>query len=73
VIGQEASALLDRLINLQGTDTDRERYSYQLFKLLTILKEAKNEFGEEFVSSFADYGMIGKKLNELQNRKEGVG
>ncbi len=72
VIGQEASALLDRLISKQGTDTDRERYSYQLFKLLTILKEAKNKFGEEFASSFADYGRIGEKLNELQNRKEGV-
>ncbi len=72
VIGQEASALLDRLINMQGTDIDRERYSYQLFKLLTILKEAKNEFGEEFVSSFADYGIIGGKLNELQNTMKGV-
>ena len=73
VIGQEALALLDRLINVQGTDMDRERYSYQLFKLLTILKEARKEFGEEFVSSFADYGIIGEKLNELQNKKKGVG
>lgn len=72
VIGQEASSLLDRLINIQGTDIDRERYSYQLFKLLTILKEAKTEFGEEFVSSFTDYGMIGEKLNELQNTMKGV-
>ncbi len=73
VIGQEASVLLDRLKNAQGTDVDRERYSYQLFKLLTILKEAKNEFGEEFVSSFSDYGIISEKLNELQNKKRGVG
>ncbi|GFI70494.1 hypothetical protein IMSAG249_02323 [Lachnospiraceae bacterium] len=72
VVGQEASALLDKLINMQGTAIDRERYSYQLFKLLTILKEAKKEFGEEFVSSFADYGMIGEKLNQLQNIKKGV-
>lgn len=72
VIGQEASALLDRLTNVQGTDMDRERYSYQLFKLLTILKEAKKEFGEEFVSSFADYGMIGEKLKGLQSAKKGV-
>lgn len=72
VIGQEASSLLDRLINIQGTDIDRERYFYQLFKLLTILKEAKAEFGEEFVSSFTDYGMIGEKLNELQNTMKGV-
>jgi len=66
VIGQEASGLLDRLISGQGTAMDREKYSYQLFKLLTILKEAKEEFGGELVSSFADYELIGKKLNELQ-------
>lgn len=72
VIGQEASALLDKLISGQGTDRDRERYSFQLFKLLTILKEAKNEFGEKFVSSFVDYGLVSEKLEELQNSKEGV-
>ena len=71
VIGQEASGLLDRLISGQGTDRDRERYSFQLFKLLTILKEAKEEFGEEFVYSFTDYKVIGKKLEELQNTKKG--
>ncbi len=72
VIGQEASDLLDRLISGQGTDRDKERYSFQLFKLLTVLKEAKEEFGGEFVSSFADYKVIGRKLEELQNRKKGV-
>ena len=72
VIGQEASGLLDRLISGKGTDRDRERYSFQLFKLLTILKEATEEFGEEFVSVFADYEVIGKKLEELQNKKKGV-
>ena len=72
VIGQEASGLLDRLISGQGTNRDKERYSYQLFKLLTILKEAKEEFGEELVSSFTDYGVIGKKLEILQNTKKGV-
>lgn len=72
VVGQEASGLLDRLISGKGTDRDRERYSFQLFKLLTILKEAKEEFGEEFVSSFVDYGAIGKKLEELRNTKKGV-
>lgn len=72
VIGQEASGLLDRLLSGRGTDRDRERYSFQLFKMLTILKEAKEEFGEEVVSSFADYEMIGKKLEELQNTKKGV-
>ena len=72
VIGQEVSGLLDKLINGQGTERDRERYSFQLFKLLTILKEAKEEFGEEFVSSFADYKIIGKKLGQLQNTKKGV-
>lgn len=72
VTGQEALVLLDRLINKQGTDIDRERYSFQLFKLLTILKEAKKEFGEEFVSSFVNYGIIGEKLKELQNTKKGV-
>lgn len=72
VIGQEASGLLDKLISGQGTERDRERYSFQLFKLLTILKEAKEEFGEEFVSSFADYKIIGKKLGQLQNTKKGV-
>lgn len=72
VIGQEASGLLDKLISGQGTDRDRERYSFQLFKLLTILKEAKEEFGKEFVSSFADYEVIGKKMEKLQNKKKGV-
>lgn len=72
VIGQEASGLLDRLANGQGTDRDKERYSFQLFKLLTILKEAKEEFGEEFVSSFVDYKVIGRKLEELQDTKKGV-
>ena len=72
VIGQEASGLLDRLLSGQGTDRDRERCSFQLFKLLTILKEAKEEFGEKFVSSFADYKDIGRKLEELQNIKKGV-
>lgn len=72
VIGQEAPGLLDRLISGQGTNRDKERYSYQLFKLLTILKEAKEEFGEELVSSFTDYGVIGKKLEILQNTKKGV-
>ena len=63
---------MDKLISGQGTDRDRERYSFQLFKLLTILKEAKNEFGEKFVSSFVDYGLVSEKLEELQNSKEGV-
>ncbi len=72
VIGQEASGLLDKLLNGQGTDRDRERYSFQLFKLLTILKEAKEELGVEFVSSFADYEVIGKKLEKLRNTKKGV-
>lgn len=72
MIGQEASDLLDRLINGQGTDRDKERYSFQLFKLLTILKEAKEEFGKEFVSSFANYEVIGRKLEELQDQKKGV-
>lgn len=72
VIGQETSVLLDKMINGQGTYIDRERYSYQLFKLLTILKEAKKEFGEKFVSSFVDYKIIGEKLNELQNTKKGA-
>ena len=72
VIGQEASGLLNRLVSGQGTDRDKERYSFQLFKLLTILKEAKEEFGEEFVSSFADYKVIGRRLKELQNTKKGV-
>lgn len=72
VIGQEASGMLDRLIGGQGTDRDKERYAFQLFRLLTILKEAKEEFGEEFVSSFADYKMIGRKLEELQGQKKGV-
>ena len=72
VIGQEVSGLLDRLISGQGTNRDKERYSFQLFKLLTILKEAKEEFGEELVSSFTDYGVIGKKLEILQNTKRGV-
>ena len=72
VIGQEASDLLDRLMSGQGTDRDKERYSFQLFKLLMILKEAKEEFGEEFVHSFADYEVIGRKLEKLQNTKKGV-
>ncbi len=72
VIGQEASGLLDKLLSGQGTDRDRERYSFQLFKLLTTLKEAKEEFGEEYVSSFADYEVIGKKLEKLRNAKKGV-
>ena len=63
---------MDRLLSGQGTDRDRERCSFQLFKLLTILKEAKEEFGEKFVSSFADYKDIGRKLEELQNIKKGV-
>ena len=72
VIGKEASGLLDKLISGQGTDRDREKYSFQLFKLLTILKEAKEEFGEEFVSSFADYRVVSKKLEKLQHTKKGV-
>lgn len=64
--------MLDRLIGGQGTDRDKERYAFQLFKLLTILKEAKEEFGEGFVSSFADYKAIGRKLEELQDQKKGV-
>lgn len=71
VVGQEASGLLDKLISEQGTDRDKERCSFQLFKLLTILKEAKEEFGEEVVSSFANYKIIGKKLEKLQNTKKG--
>lgn len=66
VIGQEASELLDKLIGGQGTATDRERYSYQLIKLLEILKEAKEQFCEELVSSFVDYKVIGEKLERLQ-------
>lgn len=72
VIGQEASGLLDKLLSGQGTDRDRERYFFQLFKLLTTLKEAKEEFGEEYVSSFADYEVIVKKLEKLRNAKKGV-
>lgn len=66
VIGQEASGLLDKLISGQGTPMDREKYSYQLFKLLQIMKEAKEEFGREFTASFADYAAVSKKLDKLQ-------
>lgn len=71
VVGQEVSDLLDKLIAGVGTDFDKERYYYQLFKLLTILKEAKVEFGEEFVASFVDYDGIGQKLLNLKKLEKG--
>lgn len=49
---------------------DKEKYSYQLFRLLGILKEAREEFGEEFVSSFADYESIKGKLAELNGQRK---
>lgn len=72
VIGQEASELLDKLIGEYGTDVDKEKYSYQLCRLLGILKEAREEFGEEFVASFADYESIKRKLEYLHDAEKGV-
>ena len=66
LIGQETLELLERLQTNANTIIDRNKYSYQLFKLLLTLKEAKEELGIDFVNTFASYEEITIKVALLQ-------
>lgn len=64
VIGQATNDILDELLQDDGklTDLDVKRLSYQLYKLLSLLKEAKVSFGDNFVDTIANYSEIKSKF-----------
>ena len=65
VIGQASNNILDELLQDNGnlTNLDIKRLSYQLYKLLSLLKEAKLSFGDNFVETIANYDVIKEKFN----------
>lgn len=65
VIGQASNDILDELLQNNGnlTNLDVKRLSYQLYKLLSLLKEAKLSFGDNFVETIANYDVIKEKFN----------
>lgn len=65
VIGQASNDILDELLQNNGnlTKLDVKRLSYQLYKLLSLLKEAKLSFGDNFVETIANYDVIKEKFN----------
>ena len=68
VIGQASNDILDELIQNNGnlTNLDVKRLSYQLYKLLSLLKEAKLSFGDNFVETIANYDVIKEKFNQYK-------
>lgn len=68
VIGQASNNILDELLQDNGnlTNLDIKRLSYQLYKLLSLLKEAKLSFGDNFVETIANYDVIKEKFNEYK-------
>ena len=68
VIGQASNDILDELLQDNGnlTNLDIKRLSYQLYKLLSLLKEAKLSFGDNFVETIANYDVIKEKFNKYK-------
>ena len=68
VIGQASNDILDELLQNNGnlTNLDVKRLSYQLYKLLSLLKEAKLSFGDNFVETIANYDVIKEKFNQYK-------
>lgn len=68
VIGQASNDILDELLQNNGnlTNLDIKRLSYQLYKLLSLLKEAKLSFGDNFVETIANYDVIKEKFNQYK-------
>lgn len=68
VIGQASNDILDELLQDNGnlTNLDVKRLSYQLYKLLSLLKEAKLSFGDNFVETIANYDVIKEKFNKYK-------
>lgn len=68
VIGQASNNILDELLQNNGnlTNLDIKRLSYQLYKLLSLLKEAKLSFGDNFVETIANYDVIKEKFNQYK-------
>lgn len=68
VIGQASNDILDELLqdNENLTNLDVKRLSYQLYKLLSLLKEAKLSFGDNFVETIANYDVIKEKFNQYK-------
>ena len=68
VIGQASNDILDELLQNNGnlTNLDVKRLSYQLYKLLSLLKEAKLSFGKNFVETIVNYDVIKEKFNEYK-------
>ena len=68
IIGQITHSLLDKLIleKDMSTELDKRRNTYQLTKLLVVLKEAKETFGENFVCEIANYHGIKEKFMKLK-------
>lgn len=69
IIGQEALELMDKIIAREGTPCDQNRYNYQLIKLISIIFDAKSQYGVEYVNIFIDYNEFKNKL--LAIRQEG--
>ena len=68
VIGQASNDILDELLQNNGnlTNLDVKRLSYQLYKLLSLLNEAKLSFGKNFVETIVNYDVIKEKFNEYK-------
>lgn len=60
LVGKELKRLLLELGN--QSKTDRIRLTYQIGKLITILKEAISEFGYEYIKTYIDYEEINKLI-----------
>lgn len=60
LVGEELKRLLLELGS--QSKTDRTRLTYQIGKLITILKEAISEFGYEYIKTYIDYEEINRLI-----------
>lgn len=69
MIGKELKELLEEL---KGTkeecNIDRVKLTYQITKLIWIIKEAMDEFGQEYIESYINFEEINKMI-EIETPK----
>lgn len=73
IIGEELKTLITKLESTSNDDTfNRRKYTYQIVKLLVVLKEAKTEFDKidkNYIKSFLNLDKIQESLNKIKDEK----
>lgn len=70
VIGQEVLEIIEKLKETEiEYKADRLRYTHQILRLVTTIKEAVNQFGADYVAEYIPYIEIKEKLDEVKYDK----